>query len=290
MSRGGSRCGGDRNAESGPDGWTAAGGSVARPRPKPGDLSQFGKINKAASMVMGPSSVFTTKVDRRDPLPRTSLNPNVFSMLNQSLELPVDATAKPGQAPEQSSLAYSGRGEASGPPRQKKLQLLPRAGRTRRTPVEKTLSPASEVEPKAPVHMSEADAKKKIDEDVKEFFAIRDIYEVDAYFTNLPKEHRYRLVDKLVGSALEGKEADAVLVSELFARASSKGQCSLEAFEAGFMPMAGFLDDIAIDVPNAFRLMAIMLKGAGFDKDLERLRRIAGKSVDSDNLLQLVSS
>ena len=151
-------------------------------------------------------------------------------------------------------------------------------------------TPPSEDESEAPAQMSEADAKKKIDEDAKELFAVRSMEEADVYFTNLPEEHRFRLVDKLVASALESKEADAVLVAEFFAQAASKGQCSPEVFEAGFMPMAELLDDIAIDAPNAVKFMAIMLRGAGFDKDEERLARLAGKSMDSDKLLQLVSS
>ena len=93
-----------------------------------------------------------------------------------------------------------------------------------------------------------------------------------------------------MGSALESKEADAVLVSDFFAQAASRGQCSSEVFEAGFMPVTVLLYDIAIDAPNAFKYMAILLKGAGFVKDKERLAQLAGKSMDSDKLLQLVSS
>jgi translation initiation factor 4G len=137
--------------------------------------------------------------------------------------------------------------------------------------------------------MSEADVKKKIDEDVKEFFAVRNLEEADVYFTNLPDEHRFRLVDKLVGSALESKEADARLVGEFFTRAASNGQCTLELFEEGFIPMAEFLDDIAIDAPKAFDYMAIMLRGAGFEKEPERLQRIASKLEDSNKLISLVA-
>lgn len=290
MSRGGSRRGGDRNAESGPgpDGWTTAGGSVTRPPTKAGDLSHFGKISKAAPMVLGPSSVFTNKKDnKRDSLSRTSSNSNMFSMLSQNPELPVDATAKPSRPPSRKPSVDFGQGGVPEPPQRKKLQLLPR---TKPASSEETPPPASEEEPEVPVQISEADARKKIDEDVKEFFAVRSLDEADVYFTNLPEEHRYHLVDKLVGTALESKEADAILVSEFFSRAASKGQCSLEVFEAGFLPMTEFLDDIAIDAPHAFKYMAIMIKGAGFDKDEERLRHIASKSMDSDKLLQLVSS
>ena len=284
MSRGRSRRGGDRNVESGPDGWTTAGGSIARPQPKAGDLSQLDKISKAAPMVMGANSVFTKKDPKRDSLSRTSSSSNMF----MHPELVVDITAKSGRSPSRKPSADRGQVGAPNPPLQrKKLQLLPRSQPTssRETPLL-----ASDEEPEAPAEMSEADAKKKVDEDVKEFFAIRSTEEASVYFTNLPEEHHFLLVNKLVAFALESKEADAVLVADFFAQAALKGQCSPEVLEAGFTPMVGLLDNIAIDAPHAFRFMAIMLKGAGFDKDKERLARLAGKSMDSVKLLQLVSS
>ena len=92
MSRGRSRRGGDRNVESGPDGSTTAGGSIARPQPKAGDLSQLDKISKAAPMVMGANSVFTKKDPKCDSLSRTSSSSNMF----MHPELVVDITAKSG--------------------------------------------------------------------------------------------------------------------------------------------------------------------------------------------------
>ncbi|KIJ65955.1 hypothetical protein HYDPIDRAFT_151661 [Hydnomerulius pinastri MD-312] len=287
MSRGGSRRGGDRNAESGPDGWTMAGNSAPKPPPKAGDLSQFGKFSKAATMVMGPGSVFAGKRDsKRESLSRTNSSSNMFSMLSQNPELAADASAKSRPPSRKPSADFGQSGLPEPPLQRKRLQLLPRT----KTDAEDSAPPASEEEPEAPAQMTEADAKKRIDEDVKEFFAVRNLEEADVYFTNLTEEHRFRLVDKLVASALESKEADARLVGDFFAQATSKGQCPPETFEAGFMPMAEFLDDIAIDAPHAFKHMAIMLKGAGFDKDEERLGRIAGKSEESAKLLQLVSS
>ena len=168
-----------------------------------------------------------------------------------------------------------------------KFQLLPR---TEPTPGD--LAPTiSENEPETALTlpMSGDAVKKRIDEDVKEFFAIRDLEEADVYFIALPEECRFLLIDKLVASALESKEADARLVAEFFARPASQRNCSLDVFEAGFIPMAELLDDIAIDAPKAFEHMAIMLKGAGFDRSEERLRRIAEKAMDSDKLLQLVT-
>ena len=87
--------------------------------------------------------------------------------------------------------------------------------------------------------------------------------------------------------AIESKEADAQLVADLLERGRSKGMCSPAALEEGFMPTAELLDDIAIDAPKAFDLMAIMMKGANFDE--EQQSRIAGKSMDNDKLLKLLS-
>ena len=285
MSRGGSKRGLDRGSEPGPDGWAVAGGSQLRPPPKAGDLSQFGKISKVASMVMGPSSVFAGKKDsKRESMSRTNSSSNMFSMLSQNTELVVET--KPSRAPSRRPSTDMDKPEPA--PQRRKLQLLPRT----KPAFGESAPTASEEEPETtPVtQMSEADAKKRIDEDVKEFFAVRNLEEADVYFTVLTEEHRFRLVDKLIGSALESKEADARLVAEFFARPASQRECSLDVFEAGFMPMAELLDDIAIDAPKAFEYMAIMLKGAGFDTDEERLKRIVEKAVDSDKLLQLVSS
>ena len=210
-------------------------------------------------------------------------------MLSQNSELVVDTmtTAKSSRPHSRKPPVDLGQvGAPELPPQRKKLQLLPRL---KRTPAEETPPPASEEEPEASAEMLGVDAKK-IDEDVREFFAVRSMEEADVYFTNLPEKHRFLLVDKLVASALESKETDAVLVADFFAQAASKGQCSPGVLEAGFTSMVEILDDIAIDAPNAFKFMAIMLKGAGFDKDEERLARLAGKSMDSDKLLQLVSS
>ncbi|KAJ8592462.1 ARM repeat-containing protein [Rhizopogon salebrosus TDB-379] len=249
MSRGGSRRGGERNQEFAPDGWAVAGGSVSRPPPNPkaGDLSQFGKISKGAPMVMGPSSVFAggKKDNQRETLSRTNSNLTMFHMLSQNPKFTPESSLKHSRPTSRKPSINLGQAGVPEPPIQhKKLQLLPRS---RPTAEEHTPAQSEEEPENAPTEMSEADIKKKIDEDMKEFFAIRNLEEADVYFTNLPDEHRFRLVDKLI------------------------------------------LDDIAIDAPKAFVYMAIMLKGAGFEKQPERLQRIASKLEDSDKLISLVA-
>ena len=83
---------------------------------------------------------------------------------------------------------------------------------------------------------------------------------------------------------LSPRKQDAQLVADLFERGRSKGLCSLAALEEGFTPTAELLDDILIDAPKAFDLMAIMIKGAKFDE--EQQSRIAGNSMDNDKLLK----
>ena len=141
----------------------------------------------------------------------------------------------------------------------------------------------------APTAMSEAKANEKIAEDIEEFFSVRNIDESEDYFTELPSKYHHRLVSKMISKAIESKEADGELVAHAFAKAAKKELCSISAFEEGFLPIAELLDDIVIDFPEAFQIMATMMKGAGLDKDEERRAKIAQKCMDSNELLDLLA-
>ena len=295
MSRGGSRRGGDRGGgpagEQQADGWSVAGGSTPRPPPKAGDLSNFGKINKSGPVVMGPSSVWAGKKDsakRDSTLTRVNSNSNMFMMLGRDGEAMPETSSKPSRPSSRRTSVDLGTPE----PQRRKLQLLPRS-----KPVEEEnkvnggSADHSEDEGGDDVSpaMSEAEVDKKIAEDIKELFSIRNVDESEEYWTKLPSEHHNRLVDKMITKAIESREADGKLVADVFARAAEKNLCSISAFEEGFLPVAELLDDIAIDAPKAFQIMAIMMKGAGLDKDEERRTRIAQKSMDSDKLIDLLA-
>jgi len=301
MSRGGSRRGGNRDGADValPDGW-----SLARPQPKAGDLSQFGKINKATPMTFGPSSIFAGKKgdpkNRDTSMSRTpsSTSSNMFSMLQSSdatVEPPVSKGSRPPSRKPSVDLGTGGLPEPAS--QRRKLQLLPRT-----KPVgeeSKVSTPAvSEVgsddetsgESGTPAMalMSEEDAKAKIEEDVKEFFGIRMLDEAESYFSNLPTEHRHRLVDILVTKSIEMKEPDVRLVGDLFVRVREKDLCSPEVFEEGFNGLAELLDDLAVDIPKAWSYFVTLLKGSGLDQDEERLARIAEKTMDPDKLNRLL--
>ena len=137
-----------------------------------------------------------------------------------------------------------------------KLNLLPRL-----VPVpekgEASPTPADEIEEGEirngePVksEMSKEQAERKVDEDIREFFAIRNLDEADDYFIKLPPEYYALLVEKVVMRAIESKEADAQLVAGLLERGCSKGLRSPVTLQ-GFMSIAELLDDIAIDALKA---------------------------------------
>lgn len=291
MSRGGSRRGGERSEQPNADGWTT---TAPRPPAKVGDLSKFGQINKSAPMTFGPSSVFAGKKDsKRESLSRTNSSANMFQML-QNVDAADAATTKTSRPPSRKASVDLGQGGVPEPaPQRKRLVLQPRT-----KPVDQdSTAPAQEesgsdsdeeVTDEPEQEMSKEEAKKKIAEDTKEFFGVRNLDEAEIYFSKLPSSYHHMLVDKLVSSAIESKEADATLVGDFFLRASSKKLCSSSAFEEGFLAIAEFLDDIAIDAPKATNLFAVMIKGAELSE--EQRTNISSKSAENgDKLLKLSS-
>ena len=260
MSQGGSRHGGERgqfDQQADPDGWAVGSAGPHRPPPKAGDLSNFGRINKSARMTSGLSSVFESMKENK-------------GVRSESLSRTASSQAE----------AASNASQPLSRKARRKLNPLPRSELTEQesTPASADASEGREVE---------NGAKRRINEDSREFFAVRNLEEAEVYFTNLTGEHRFRLVEKLVTAAIESKEADARLVGDFFDRSVSKELCSQASFEEGFLLTAEILDDTAIDAPKAFDLMAIMMKGANLDE--ERQTRIAAKSMDSDKLIALLS-
>ena len=242
---------------------------------------------------MGPSSVWAGKKDaakRDSTLTRVNSSSNMFMMLGSGEAMP-ETSSKPSRPSSRRTSVDLGVGGVPEPQR-RKLQLLPRSKPLEENKVNGGSPDHSEGEggsDEAPQEMSEGEANKKIAEDIKEFFSIRNIDESEEYFSKLPSEHHHRLVDKMVSKAIESKEVDGKLVADAFARANEKNLCSISSLEEGFLPIAELLDDIAIDAPKAFQIMATMMKGAGLDKDEERRTRIAQKSMDSDKLLGLLA-
>jgi len=158
----------------------------------------------------------------------------------------------------------------SGSMGRRKLQLLPRSVGV---PVVDSMDSTEDFqlgvtveEPEPLPSMSESQAKAKITEDVKELFQIRDLTEGIASFESLPGDYRHLLVDKLV-SKMDAKEFDVSFIEKLFARVVGAGACGEESFEQGFAPTMESLDDISVDVPTAYAVMARLLQAAKLSRD-----------------------
>ncbi|KAG2339048.1 ARM repeat-containing protein [Suillus weaverae] len=121
MSRGGPRGGSERNQEHDPDGWAP---------PKAGDLSQSGKINMGAPMVMSPSGAFASRKDsKQETLSQLNSSSNMVHMLSQNPELAPETSIKsicPSDwEPGVDNLGHVGVSKPAVPHR--KLQILPRS-------------------------------------------------------------------------------------------------------------------------------------------------------------------
>lgn len=245
--------------------------------PRKGDLSNFGKIATSTPITFGPSSVFGGKKEVRGREESFSFSTSI---------------SKPSR---KTSVGLTQSGGTPEPSQHRKLQLLPRSKALEETNTEASapagLDPGSEDGDVGTTAspMSEEAATNNISEDVKEFFSNRMLDAAESYFSSLPEEYHPQLVDRLTMTAIESREADAQLVADLFAQAREKDLCSPASFETGFVPLAGLLDDIAIDAPRAFNLFVIMMKGAGLDQDEERRSRIVEKSMDKDKLIALLT-
>jgi len=211
----------------------------------------------------------------------------MFAMLNSDAAADPPPPSKSSRPPSRKPSADFTQTGIPEPAQRKKLALLPRSIPVPDSKVEEEGTAQSEAPSEAPSEdeeepsMTEAQAKAKSDEDIKEFWGIRDLDEAEKYFVDFPQTYKSLLVDKLVGSALERKEADANLVAQLLSRASEKGYCPPAAMEQGFEPQVEFIADIAIDVPAAYKLMAILLKGSKLSK--EKVEDLAGKIVVEDD-------
>jgi translation initiation factor 4G len=288
MSRGGSRRGEHRGAyggQPGPDGWTSVAAAPPRPLPTAGDLTQFGKISKAPGgpLTFGPSSVFAKNTKetkgREASISRTNSTSNMFAMLNSEAAAEPPAPGKSSRPPSRKASADFTQTGVPEPPQRKKLTLLPR---TKPVPgdakvEEESAAPSEVSEDDGEPSLTEDQANAKIDEHLKEFWAVRNLEEADSYFPSLPGAFKARFLDKLVGSAFERKEADAKLVAEFLARAVEKEACPTSSLEEGFASQIVFMEDIAIDVPAAYRLMAILLKGSKLPMD--KIEELGGKIV-----------
>lgn len=281
MSRGGSRRGQPRD-QYGPDGFITVGNQPAAPphQIKAGNLSGFGKgIDRSASsrpLSVGPQSVFAKKNQKSDdgsnPPSRTASSQNIFSLLSSTNEAGGDAAAA------QQEEAGSGRPKLNLAKRTKPLPSQD-GGAEDDKKEDEIDEVEGEAEKEVEDDMSDEQAAKKIDNDIKEFLEIKDIDEGTDALEALPMKRRSDFLGKIVETTLGKKEEDVEAVAQLFSAGREKGLLDDETVEAGFKDQVEFLADIAIDVPSAFKFMAILLVSSGLPS--ERIEAMA-ETIQSD--------
>jgi len=265
----------------GADGWTTP---VTRPpQTKAGDLSKFGKIDRTAGLQFGPASVFSKRGDKRESasVTRVSSSSNMFAMLNSSEATPDAAsvgsrTAASTRPPSRKASIDMSSGTASpiDGPQRRRLILQPRSipfggeGSVREGPPSTAATSdygeeetASNVGAAAP-SMTLERAKQKINEDIKEFFMLKDLNEGEGYFESLPPDFRNELIETLFHKAIDAKESETQLVAELFDCAASKGLATESQFEKGFECDMKSLEDISVDVPQVYTTVAKLMRAA----------------------------
>ncbi|CAO1637709.1 unnamed protein product [Sympodiomycopsis kandeliae] len=283
-SRGGSRRGqqrGDFGPGGGPmghDGWTAVGaGAPPPPRPtRAGDMSGFGKIERSGSgrplsLGLAPNNVFAkkqqkTSEDGSKPPSRTASSTNMFEMLGQA------ESEQAAQQQQQQQAASGGGGGGERP----KLKLAPRTkpypGSTGEGDEEGEGEEEDDDEKKAgedgAAELSEEDLKRKVDNDIKEFLAVRDVKEGALAMESLPASQRSEFIAKIVEVVLNKKEDDVRTVGRLFNEVRSSSLMDDSSFETGFKKSGmDMLDDISIDVPSVYKFMAILVVASGLPQD-----------------------
>ncbi|KAF7969628.1 hypothetical protein HWV62_26809 [Athelia sp. TMB] len=135
-------------------------------------------------------------------------------------------------------------------------------------PWEETLGARDTAGQSDALKLLKAGKKTNMSKKVEELFAVRNLDNTEDYFQKITTANdRVRLIVKLVYTAIESTAADARLVAAFFERVGKKELCSQISFEEGFMPIAEVLDSIVSYAPKALGLMAIMMKGAGFNAE-----------------------
>ncbi|KAG2366186.1 armadillo-type protein [Suillus spraguei] len=174
-----------------PDGWAVADGHVPRAPLEAGDLSTFDN-GSPMTLLMGSSGIFGTgeQESKQEALLQTNSSSN---MLSQNPEFAAETSTKPSpSSSRKSSIDLDHDGVPEPTVQDRKLQLLPPSVCAAD---ESMMTPLEDERESAPVTMSEADIKIEIDRRVRAFFAVHNLEEADVYFTNLPHELCFRLVD-----------------------------------------------------------------------------------------------
>ena len=218
------------------DGCVAAGASGSPRHPRTGDLS---------------NGDFVGKTDGKpESLSRTNRSEHVFSVLSSQNPEGASETSPPGSGrtlPYEPGMESFPTGVPESPhPRERFVRNPPTVEIPSASDPESCSEDESYYSP-VEIMMTEAEIIKRIDEDSKEFFTLRNLDRAERFFLFVPSQYHFRFVNKLVSSVIDSnsKETDAQLVADFFARATSKNLCSASAFEDGFAALTKLIELMA---------------------------------------------
>ncbi|KAF9578249.1 hypothetical protein BGW38_006052, partial [Lunasporangiospora selenospora] len=239
----------------GADGWSTVGPNPTMTK-KAGDLSSFGNTSRSKVGIpsLGPSaavfgSLVKSKRDKGAPAPpeppRQISSTNIFAALE-------------GESGER-----RGSVDAEKPAQRPRFNLLPRTA----PPPEGKLSAKDEKDASSSAEPKKTadEAKRSIQNTLKEFLSLRDMKELVLSVEELDACHRNMFVTEFVYSSMDMKQADVDAIAEIFKKLLSEKLISSEDFETGFTMPLEDLADLAIDCPNAYKYSEQLLEAAGMD-------------------------
>jgi len=135
-------------------------------------------------------------------------------------------------------------------------------------------------EGEAPIaQLTKEQVDQKIDVDLKELWGEKDIggtrdpKDIEQYFSSLSEQWRSELALRLVSDVYRiAKKADTEVVADGIELAIEAGTLTSEQFKEGLKPRIAELDDIGIDVPQAYSFAAtLIVAGRLSQEDVEEL-------------------
>ncbi|KAF9431889.1 hypothetical protein BGZ76_011570 [Entomortierella beljakovae] len=230
----------------GADGWSTVPGGPVMTK-KAGDLSSFG--NTSRSKVSG--------------VPSLGPAASVFGSLNKGKRGGDKAVVQNDTSRLSSTnifAALEGDGASEKPTERKRLNLAPRS-----VPLPATETPAESKPESGAPKKTEDEAKRSIDNTLKEFLSLRDMTELLISVKELDTCYKPLLVTEFVNQSMEMKQPGVDSIGEIFKKLIEEKVLSSEDFETGFADPLEFLPDTAIDVPSAYKYAAQLLEAAGMD-------------------------
>ncbi|OZJ03525.1 hypothetical protein BZG36_03411 [Bifiguratus adelaidae] len=265
-SRGRDRSGPNTPTGNAPDGWNTV-GNVPQTSRKVGDLTNFGKVDRTKGMrpSLGPSSsVFSSLSGGKGWTKQSDASPN---RKDDKASVPMTPTSSSiGTANMFSALGGEHHGEDAESKERPKLKLLPKGTSLNalELPAESPSSdgPSSQQPIDKPI-----DAEKMIKSMLEEFWAVRDIQELEYCVKNLggKEDNLTNFVVTSSSQAIERKLDEVLILAKAFSHLVAEDVLRKSILLKGFSEFLQLVDDISIDVPNACQFTGRLFKDSGLD-------------------------